>query len=66
MLPDSITSVSMPMQMLAEEALVPTMQVTFVVGALGALLLGAFHFAESKAAMRGRKGEPLPGTASLL
>jgi hypothetical protein len=32
------------------------------VGSLGALMLVAFHFAEANAAMRGRKGQPLPGT----
>jgi hypothetical protein len=47
------------------EPIMPSLELTIglVVGTVGALMLVAFHFAESNAAMRGRKGQPLPGTA---
>ncbi len=50
------------------ESMLPSLELTIglVVGTIGALMLVAFHFAESNAAMRGRKGQPLPGTAPPL
>lgn len=44
------------------EPILPSLELTIalVVGTVGALMLVAFHFAESNAAMRGRKGQPLP------